>query len=137
LHLKYFFLKIVKTYLLRVLLLVVAVQILNLSVYAHEFVSYAKGNTIGETNQIDSLIEYVAEVVLDYKNAFPENGTLTHPTRTSHQLKHSNVSFNLLISVRKNTEIKRYCGITNIHIPSKEDYKYLFEREIIPPPPKA
>ena len=130
-------LKIVRTYLLRFILLLVAVQILNLSVYAHDFVSYAKGNTIGETNQIDSLIEYVAEVVLDYKNAFPENGTHNHQTRTSHQLKHSNISFNLLIGVRKSSEIKRYCAISNIHIPSKEDYKYLFEREVIPPPPKA
>lgn len=130
-------LKTVKTYLLRFVLLIVAIQMLNLSVYARDFVPPAQSNAIGETNQIDSLIEYIAEVVLDYKNAFPENGTHNHQTRTSHQLKHGNISINLLIGVRKNAEIKRYCAITDIHIPSKEDYKSLFEREIVPPPPKA
>jgi len=130
-------LKTVRTYLLRFVLLIVAVQILNLSVYARDFVPPAQNNAIGETNQIDSLIEYVAEVVLDYKNAFPENGAHNHQSHTSHQLKHGNISFNLLIGVRKSSEIKRYSAFTNVHIPSKEDYKYLFEREIIPPPPKA
>lgn len=110
---------------------------LNLSVYGRDFVSYTQKNTIGETNQIDSLLEYITEIILHHKDAFPENGTHNHPTRNSHQLKHNNINLNVLISVRKNPEINRYCDITSMHIPSKEDYKYLFEREVIPPPPKA
>jgi len=123
-----------RTYLLRFVLLVVAVQILNLSVFGRDTVERAQNNTIGEVNQIDSMIEYVAEIILDYKNAFPENGAHNHQSHTSHQMKHG--SFNM-ISFRKNTEIKRFCNTISIPIPSKEDYKYLFAREINPPPPKA
>lgn len=124
----------IRTYILRFVLLIVAVQILNLSVYGRDIVETAPSNSIGELNQIDSMIEYVAEIILDHKNAFPENGTHNHQSHTSHQMKHASFS---MISFRKNTEIKRFCKTVNIHIPSKEDYKYLFAREINPPPPKA
>ena len=132
--LKPFTVNLFRIYLLRFVLLVVAVQILNLSVYGQDVIKPAQSNTLGELNQIDSMIEYVAEIILDYKNAFPENGTHNHQSHTSHQLKHG--SFNM-ISFRKGSDVKRFCRTSNIHIPSKEEYKNLFTREIIPPPPKA
>jgi hypothetical protein len=115
-------------------LLIVALQILNLSVYGRDCQQDLKKNTIGELNEIDSLAEYVAEIILDHKNAFPENGPNSHQSHTTHLMKHP--GFNI-ITFRKNTEIKRYCVISPITIPTKEEYKYLFARKIIPPPPKA
>jgi len=126
--------KTFRTYLQRFVLLVVAAQILNLSVYGRNNEIDITSNTIGELNQIDSLVEYVSEIILDYKNAFPENGSHNHQSHTSHQLKHA--GFNL-IAFRKNTEITYYRSASSVPILSKEEYKYLFAREIIPPPPKA
>jgi len=120
------------TYFQRFTLLLVAVQILNLSVYGK---SFRENDITGGTNQIDSMVEFVTEIVLDHKNAFPENGPHNnHQSHTNHQLKYQ--GFNL-INFRKSSEIKRYCVIITIPVPSKEDYKYLFAREINPPPPKA
>lgn len=124
--------KLLHTYLQRFVLLLVAVQVLNLSVYGQKF---KESDSVGNVNQIDSMIEYITEVVLDYKNAFPENGPHNHQSHTNHQAKYE--GFNLITFLRKSPSIKRYCVAFAIHIPSKEEYKYLFAREIIPPPPKA
>ncbi|HVX52830.1 MAG TPA: hypothetical protein VHB48_21905 [Chitinophagaceae bacterium] len=127
---------VLRTLTLKVVLLVLAVQILNLSVYNLDGATRESRNTLGEPNQIDSMVEYVTEIVLDHHNAFPENGT--HNNRQSHtqhqQLKHESIH---MISFRKAEEILRYCSISSIPITSKQDYKYLFAREITPPPPKA
>lgn len=121
-----------RLYFIKVVLLVVAVQILNLSVYGKSFHTSELTN---ESNQIDSMVEYLAEVVLDFKNVFPENGsTHNHQTHTNHQLKHESIK---LVNVRKNAEVKAYCATVIKTYPVKEDYKYLFAREINPPPPKA
>jgi hypothetical protein len=60
-----------RTYLSNFVIAVVALQVLNLGLYAQEFeaVPTVNGN---ETNIINSVTEYVAEVVMNKKNAFPE-----------------------------------------------------------------
>ncbi|HWB25335.1 MAG TPA: hypothetical protein VG738_07635 [Chitinophagaceae bacterium] len=123
-----------RTYIQHFVTLVVALQILNLSVYERYNEQNNPRHTIGEPNQIDSMIEYVAEIILNHQNAFPENGAHNRQSNSSHTLKHANFT---LITFRKPSGIKRYGLISTINIPLKQEYKYLFAREIIPPPPKA
>lgn len=110
-------------------------QILNLSVYGRDCTEDVAANKIGESNQIDSLTEYIAEIVLEHKDAFPENGTHNrHSNSLPHFMKHINLK---IISFRKNPVSPYYSSSQPIAIPSKEEYKNMFSMEIIPPPPKA
>ncbi len=118
-------------------MLVIAVQILNLSVYGGDFdpnTGTAHQNKIGEFNQIDSLVEYVAEIVLDHKDAFPEDGNHNPHSRSSHQLKHSIIK---MVDFSRKTEMPFYCTSTDAPEASTNDYKKIILREINPPPPKA
>lgn len=128
---------IVHTYAKKFVLLIIAMQILNLSVYGGDFdanFSPATHNNIGEFNQIDSLIEYVAEIMLDHKNAFPENGSHNPNSKSSHQIKHASIK---MIDFKKNTEPPFYCSANSLSNFFNEDYKKLILKEINPPPPKA
>jgi hypothetical protein len=128
--------KTIRTYLSRFILLVVALQILNLSVYSGDIDVLAASNnqkTIGEYNQIDFLIEYVAEIMLDHKDAFPENGVHNH-NNFSHQMKHICIK---IINFKKVPDISSHLIASALPTNLKEDYKYLFSSKIIPPPPKA
>ncbi|HVX49836.1 MAG TPA: hypothetical protein VHB48_06750 [Chitinophagaceae bacterium] len=115
------------------MLLIIALQVLNLSVYSIYDGKTAASNSIGERNEIDCMAEYIAEIVLEHKQAFPENGTHNRQSNSSHLLKHGN--FNLL-GYKKVPEIKRWCIVSSIPVPAKQEYKYLYINEIIPPPPK-
>jgi len=88
---------------------------------------------IGEYNQIDFLIEYVAEIMLDHKDAFPENGVHNH-NNFSHQMKHICIK---IINFGRICDAPSYCSSSSTQTPLKEEYKYLFSSKIIPPPPKA
>ena len=91
-------------------------------------------NTIGEVNQIDFLIEYIAEIMLDHKNAFPENGAHNHHSNLTHLLKH--IPLKLPVSAKDKIFA---CSIIAAPspVPYQEVYKYLFLKQINPPPPKA
>jgi hypothetical protein len=121
----------------RFVVLVIALQILNLSVYSGDFDIFSTTDTqktIGEYNQIDFLIEYVAEIVLDHKDAFPENGVHNHHNSLVHQMKHICIKIN---NYKRNSDVD-YCDISSsVPVSLKTEYKYLFANEIIPPPPKA
>jgi hypothetical protein len=108
-----------------------------LSVYGGDFdpsLSSAHLNKIGEFNQIDSLVEYVAEIMLNHKNAFPENGSHNPNSKSSHQIKHSTIK---MIDFRESTDLPFYCTTINLPEIFKDDYKKLILKEINPPPPKA
>ncbi len=130
-------LNVARVYIRKLLLLIVAVQILNLSVYGGDFDQYyftRHEHSIGDFNEIDSLIEYVTEVVLNYKDAFPENGA--HNENTSHSLLLKHISFKL-IETPQQQAVPTYQASVPLFVPLKEDYKFLFFKEINPPPPKA
>ncbi len=112
-------------------------QIINLSVYGADFeggMPMQQQLQIGEVNQIDSLVEFVTEIILNHKNAFPENGSHNPNSKSSHQLKHSSIK---MIAISRHTEQPVY--YTSIKLPNlfKEDYNKLILKEINPPPPKA
>jgi len=117
----------------RFILSIVAVQILNLSIYA-QFDSVQSGNAMGNLNSIDSVAEYIAEVMLHHTNAFPEfekNGT----HKDQHQ--HKNYSIHLFSDFKKTAASNNYALHKNNIGSLAEDYQYLFFKEINPPPPKA
>jgi hypothetical protein len=114
-------------------LTVVAIQIFNLSIYA-QFDPVQCGNTMGDFNSIDSITEYVAEVILHHANAFPEfekNGS----HKDQHQ--HKNFSIQLFNDFKKTTSTQASVLKRSSSNSMSEDYRYLFFKEINPPPPKA
>lgn len=121
-------------YIIRFITLVVALQLLNLSIYAQEFTPLPPpcNTTAPEVNIDETIIEYVLENILNHKNAIPEQ----EDTGSRDLQFHKHVSF-------KAIDFKPYClpelppakplAVTM----SNESYDYLFLREINPPPPKA
>lgn len=117
-------------------MLVLAMQILNLSVYGSSYwqQSVSKdGRSILQLNQIDSLAEYITEVLLDHIDAFPEQ----KENHTKNQSKTLKIPFQLFnhaeivddaVGVPPATQV--------IYSLYRNGYEYLFSREINPPPPK-
>lgn len=123
--------KVTLSYLRNFIVLIAALQILNLSVCGGEDINTASPQTIGEVNHIDCMVEYVSEIVLRCKNAIAENGM--HNTTGNHSLtlKHflsKTVEQHFAIVIQKFTTPS-----VNI-IPLKDDYFYLFSKEITKPP---
>ncbi len=123
-----------KTIILKFILFVVAIQILNLSVYGNELDHYTYNHSFEDLggNRIDSAIEYISEIIFDYHNAFPEYSN--HRTNNhSLQLKHFSLKVIHSIAVAE----LPYSTVSPTHVSQlKEDYHYLFFKEINPPPPK-
>lgn len=125
-----------KFHIARLLLFVVAMQILNLSIYMQDFEPLKiHKHTIGEINEINSIVEYVAEVVLNHKGALPEYKQQNSDHTALQMHKHAPVkmiTFDDLQPQRVFSVAKQ----TYVH-PLNEAYDFLFFREINPPPPKA
>ncbi|ANI88612.1 hypothetical protein A9P82_04505 [Arachidicoccus ginsenosidimutans] len=126
-----------RTLSVKFIVLILALQVLNLSVYGcayKEAVVTNKGNTIIQTNQIDCLAEYIVEEVLDYSNAFPEqNG---NHTRNCVKVVKTQIQF-----FSEYQRIEETCDIelpvdTRKYAHYKNTYDYLYFKEINPPPPK-
>ncbi len=62
----------VKTYFTYFIVALVMLQVLNLGLYAQDFENIAKDKDGNEPNIINSVTEYIAEVVMHKENAFPE-----------------------------------------------------------------
>lgn len=127
---------ILKLHIARFVAFVVALQILNMSIYTQDFQPLVQHHqTIGDINEINSFVEYVAEVVLDYKNALPEY--------QHHYTSHKELQLHKHISVKlinlDHDPIDRLVLDDHRHFrPSlKESYDFLYYKEINPPPPKA
>lgn len=123
---------------------VLAFQMLNISVYSRSYEYFVKdknGHTIIEENQIDSLIEYVTEVVFDFKDAFPEDPkTLSAEHGENYKAPHTIVK-NMMVQLAVPVHYTG-CGqgVSKSSTPKYsvyQDYSYRFYCEINPPPPKA
>ncbi|MDE3253277.1 MAG: hypothetical protein KGO92_10755 [Bacteroidota bacterium] len=117
-----------KLHIIRFITLVVALQLLNLSIYAQDF-RPLNTSTVSETNITETIVEYVVEVVLGHKNAIPES--------SQHHTFHKKVAFKAISLFNK-------IGITDLSIkhrirntPLLNNYDFLYLQEINPPPPKA
>ncbi|RXK85882.1 hypothetical protein [Filimonas effusa] len=120
----------------RLLSFVVALQILNMSVFMQDFDPIdIHAESIGEINEINSVVEYVAEIVLQNENALPEyhQDNIEHKDLQAH--KHvpiKLITFSDLVTVVP-VPIARY---TYQH-PINDSRLCFFVKEINPPPPKA
>lgn len=120
--------RLTKKYLVSFITLVVALQLLNLSIYAQDFKPLYASNQTGETNITETIVEYVVEVVLDHKNAIPEQ---------SQHHAHKKVVFKAIGLFPEYTVavVQDYSPASNTKI--TDSYTYLYLQEINPPPPKA
>lgn len=116
-----------------VFLWVIALQILNLSTDAIDFHPMASVS-ISEFNDLNSITEYISEIVLEHVNAFPESEQGTN--NKTQNIKHVD------IKIYKPTDLAldlntHYQMLVSYIFPLDETDSYLFSKEIIPPPPKA
>ena len=129
--------KILRTYYPKFIILIVALQILNLSIYGGEYqeaMVLKNGTTSVMTNQIDCFAEYVTEILLKHTNAFPE-----------HKGDHTkNEQKTIKMPVQLFTHYEPQEEKSEIEIPAeankyghyRNNYDYLYFKEINPPPPK-
>jgi hypothetical protein len=111
---------------------IVALQILNVSIYAQDIDMLQQKDVITYSNDINSIAEYVGEVILKHVNAFPE-----YPNDGHKGLQFSkHIDLNLFSFQQFKVQIagNQY---TEYLVPDKIDYNFLFFKEINPPPPKA
>lgn len=106
-------------------------QTLNLSINSIDFQPIGSAN-FSEFNDLNSITEYVDEIILGHTNSFPE---ASQKEQKQAQLqKHTDIkfynAFSCYITETQSVEISSF------EFPVNEKYKYLFFREINPPPPK-
>ncbi len=125
---------LMKNIALKCFLLLMALQILNLGIDAIDFQPIASANTIGDFNYINSMTEYFAEVVMGNKDAFPEyeRGSASSKPQI---IKHFSLQLYQPVSLSITGESVSYKAPVPLLL--NEKYKYLFFKEINPPPPKA
>ena len=126
-----------KLYIAKLLAFVVALQILNLSIYTQDFQPILQpSNSIGEFNEYNSVIEYVAEVVLDQDNAVPEYQNNAFSAHKDLQM-HKHVTVKMIDCDLYAATPVTIADERNHVSPIADDYHFLFFKEINPPPPKA
>lgn len=119
---------------LKCFIVLIALQILNLGIDAIDFQPLNASSTIGDFNYINSMTEYVTEIVLGHTDAFPEYQKES-PSSKSQILKHLSLK---LYELKFYTAIvKEFKGNSSYTFPLNEKYNYLFFKEINPPPPKV
>jgi hypothetical protein len=112
--------------------IIVALQILNVSIYAQDIDMLQQKDVITYSNDINSIAEYIGEVILKHVNAFPE-----YPNDGHKDFRFSrHVDLNLFSFQQFKVQIAGKHYIEYL-IPGKIDYNFLFFKEINPPPPKA
>jgi hypothetical protein len=120
----------------KLLTFIVALQILNLSIFMQDFDPLnTHPQTIGEINEINSIVEYVAEVVLDHENALPEY----EQENTEHKdlQSHKHMPIKLITFDELVTEITPPVFKRTFHYPLNDSRTFVLSKEITPPPPKA
>jgi hypothetical protein len=113
-----------------------ALQVLNLSVDTIEFhpLITSHVNDIGNFNDLNSAAEYISEILLGHKDAFPEFDKEAN-SKQSQSFKHFDVKkypTNTYVIIPQQFEV-----VQSFSYPLDERYSYLFLKEINPPPPKA
>ncbi|MFT4155894.1 hypothetical protein [Parafilimonas sp.] len=112
--------------------LVVALQILNISIYAQDMSWMQQKHTIFYYNEINCVAEYIGEIILKHHNQFPEYPNDGHKDFPfSKHIDLNNFSFQPFKAKATSPVNKEYL------FPHKIDYDFLFFKEINPPPPKA
>lgn len=118
-------------YISRFIILLVALQFLNLSIYAQEFKPIENDAFFSEVNISETIVEYVLEEALNHKNAIPEQQA---HHKDIHFQKH--LSFKA-ISYEKDTLVKLPTFENIISFQTiNEPYSSKEFIDLIAPPPK-
>lgn len=119
---------------IQLLVAIIAIQVINLSIDAVEFQPMSNTVVIEDFNYFNSITEYVAEIVMGNKDAFPEFQKESSSSK-SQIVKH----LSLKLFQQDNFVCKTTYDVENTSfiVPLTEDYKFRFFKEINPPPPKA
>lgn len=121
----------IKNIALQCFLLLMALQILNLGIDAVDFQPLQSTASLGDFNYMNSLTEYVSEIVLGHKDIFPEFQKES-PSSKSQCIKHFSIKlceltiFTPLLTVPANNIV--YNSLIN----EKDTYRYI--KEINHPP---
>lgn len=126
----------IRIHIARFLTFVVALQILNMSIFMQDFdpIDF-HSESIGDFNEINSIVEYVAEIVLRQENALPEY----HQENAGHKdlLVHKHAPIKLVTFKDLVTPIEAPVVACIYHYPINDSRLFSFSKEINPPPPKA
>lgn len=118
-------------HIIRVITIIVALQLLNLSIYAQEFSSLNESSTNSETNISETVFEWVFEVILGHKNAIPEQ---TQHHKDLHFHKH--FSFKSVSFEKPVLMTASQLNMALLPITLQEQFEDLYQQEINPQPPK-
>ena len=119
---------------LKCLILLISLQILNLGIDAIDFQPINTSKTIGNFNYMNSMTEYVAEIILGVKDAFPEYQKESSSSK-SQILKHFPIK---ICQHEFETDRKKMNEVFSSYLkPKNETFNCLTLNEINLPPPKA
>lgn len=118
-------------HIIRVITLIVALQLLNLSIYAQDFapIYNNQGNT--ETNISETVVEFVIEVVLGHTGAIPEQSQHHKDLHFHKHVSYKAIGFEKTVLL---SDIQ--INIAKLPIPLQESFEDLYQQEINPQPPK-
>lgn len=114
----------------KLVIAIVALQIINMSVDTNDFKPLQCNNVIGDFNYLNTMAEYITEIVMKKTDAFPE--FFKHSGSQSQSLKHIDIklyqptafyALNICSTI-----------VTNISSPFDDKYSYQFYEEILQPP---
>ena len=124
-----------KKHINRFIILILAIQIMNLSIDARPENEVLLKNSSKDMNRIDNAVEYVFEIVLNDKDAIPENTTGPKDERVPVQF-HKGEIFKAVAY----TDLPSYTPVVTetaiVRLPHIQGYFYQYCTEINPPPPK-
>ena len=124
---------LLKNILTKLFIVFMAIQIVNVSIDGTDFQPLYAANDLGNFDYMNSMTEYVSEILLQHKDAFPEYQK-SQPSKAQ-ILKH--ISFKI-IPVYEMTGLENdNPGQLNYIHPFNENQTYSCFREINPPPPKS
>lgn len=118
-------------YITKLITLIVALQLLNLSIYAQDFKPFFVNQETTEPNISETITEFISEVILGYTNSFPEQ---SQHRKDLHFHKH--ISFKAIAPLAPSVILEITYPIANRRTSLQEHFSSLFNQEINPPPPK-
>ena len=125
-------LQTLKYYISRFFVIIVAIQVLNVSVYPELLQWYRTDNPSNLANEMDSIVEYVTEIVFGHTNAFPEYAHKHHKDLQVHKQV-----VNLYSEELANNNPELQFIQPSLEGTAPDQYSYQYYSELNPPPPKA
>lgn len=119
-----------KTRLIKFSALIIAFQILNMSIDSPNAIQDNHYKIPGNFNYIDTYVEYISEVICKHENAIPEQGKRHQKQWQQHKLQQV-----ICDNMRSTNKIVISCqSLRNTFFNLHDKYAYQFSKEITPPP---